>query len=104
MTKLVKFLQDYRGQHTGEVFYTVGTVARFSTDVAAALVEDGRAEYATDEMPRQPESTVTVSPAAAPAVTLGGLTVAELRELAKAAEVDGYYRMKKADLIAALGR
>lgn len=103
MTKLVQFLQDYRGQHTGEVFFTVGTVARFSAAIAEALVKDGRAEYATDDVPRQPEPTVTVSPAAAPAVNPGGLTVAELRELAKAAEIDGYYKMKKADLIAALG-
>jgi hypothetical protein len=85
------------------VFFTVGTVARFSTAVAAALVEDGRAEYATNEMPRQPEPTVTVSPAAVPAVSLGGLTVAELKKKAKAAGVDGYARMKKAQLIAALG-
>lgn len=103
MTKLVQFLQDYRGQHTGEVFFTVGTVARFSAAVAEALVEDGRAEYATDEVPRQPEPTAAGDTVTVPAVNPGALTVAELRELAKAAGVDGYARMKKAQLIAALG-
>lgn len=41
--KDVRFVVDYRGQHTGEVFYTAGTVARFTDGVAAALVADGRA-------------------------------------------------------------
>ncbi len=100
----VQFTQDYRGHLTNENYYTAGTVARFADGVAAQLVQDGRAVY-TSEIPQQPEPSAIIgtTSAAVPAVNLSGLTVAELRELAKAAEVDGYYKMKKADLIAALG-
>lgn len=101
MTK-VRFLQDYRGQYTGEVFYTTGTVAPFPFAVASALVEDGRAEY-IDPPTDGAGAGVTVGPAPAPSVSLASLTVAELREMAKAAGVDGFTKMKKAQLIAALG-
>lgn len=39
----VKFVVDYRGQYTGEVFYPAGTVATFTDGVAAGLIADGRA-------------------------------------------------------------
>lgn len=48
MTK-VKFLQDYRGKLTNEIFYTLGTVVEFDEATAAELVARGRAEYVIKE-------------------------------------------------------
>lgn len=47
--KKVRFLMDYRGKLTGEIFYTKGEVAEFEAGVAAALVEDKRAEYVNEK-------------------------------------------------------
>lgn len=57
----VKFLQDYRGELTGEQYYTAGTVAAFPDGQAAALVAAGRAEKsgepATEPETEQAEAT-----------------------------------------------
>ena len=116
----VQFTQDYRGHLTNENYYTAGTVASFAEGPAAALVEAGRAvvvlppQAAVEAENTTPVPSVAdVEKARVTSVTstlaqdgagLSGLTVAELRELAKAAEVDGYSKMKKADLVAALGK
>lgn len=94
----VKFLQDYRGQFTGEVFYTAGTVAPFSADVADKLVKAGRAAY------HEVVASTATLPAPEPVEVpdLSALTVATLRTMAEAAGVDGFKRMRKAALIAAI--
>ena len=40
----IRFLQDYRGKHTAEVYFTAGTEEVFDDKIAAALIADGRAE------------------------------------------------------------
>jgi len=40
----VRFLADYRGVLTGEIFYQVGDVAEFDEQTAEALIRDGRAQ------------------------------------------------------------
>jgi hypothetical protein len=41
----VKFLQDFQGKETGEVFYKAGQVADLSDYGATLVVKDGRAEF-----------------------------------------------------------
>lgn len=43
--KKVRFIVDYRGVLTGEIFYEAGRVAEFEDGRAARLVKDGRARY-----------------------------------------------------------
>ncbi len=45
----VKFLQDFRGKLTKEVFYVAGTVAEFDAATAQALLDEQRAEPAEVE-------------------------------------------------------
>ena len=40
----VKFLQDFRGKLTKEIFYVAGTVAEFDAATAQALLDEKRAE------------------------------------------------------------
>lgn len=58
----VRFTQDYRGQHTGEVFFTAGAVATFTDGVAAALVRDGRAVATVDAVGPQDEQGGQLTP------------------------------------------
>lgn len=51
MSKKVKFLQDFRGKETNEVFYTQGQEAEFPDHVAELLVKDGRVEIVAAPMP-----------------------------------------------------
>ena len=58
----VKFLQDFRGKLTKEVFYVAGTVAEFDAATAQALLDEQRAEPAkvdeeTSANDRQKRST-----------------------------------------------
>ncbi len=53
----VRFLQDYRGELTGEQYYTAGTVAAFPDGQAAALVDAGRAAWATQQAEPEPADT-----------------------------------------------
>jgi hypothetical protein len=45
----VKFLQDFRGKLTKEIFYVAGTVAEFDAATAQALLDEKRAEPAEVE-------------------------------------------------------
>lgn len=45
----VKFLQDFRGKLTKEIFYVAGTVAEFDAATAQALLDEQRAEPAEVE-------------------------------------------------------
>ena len=45
----VKFLQDFRGKLTKEIFYLAGTVAEFDAATAQALLDEQRAEPAEVE-------------------------------------------------------
>jgi hypothetical protein len=48
---LVKFLNDFRGRETGEVFYCAGEVADVNVEMAERLVNQGRAELLSAELP-----------------------------------------------------
>ena len=41
----VKFLADYRGLLTGELFHGAGDIVEFDNQAAEKLVEAGRAQY-----------------------------------------------------------
>ena len=69
---------------------------------AAAKAEAPKAEAPKAEAPKKAAPAKKEAKAAAPAGDLGSKTVAELKEMAKAAGISGYSSMKKADLIAAL--
>ncbi len=45
----VRFLQDFRGKLTSEIFYLSGTVAEFDAATAQALLDEQRAEPAEVE-------------------------------------------------------
>jgi len=45
----VKFLQDFRGKLTKEIFYVAGTVAEFDAATAQALLDENRAAPAEVE-------------------------------------------------------
>ena len=45
----VKFIQDFRGKLTSEIFYLAGTVAEFDAATAQALLDEKRAEPAEVE-------------------------------------------------------
>ena len=45
----VKFLQDFRGKLTKEIFYVAGTVAEFDAATAQALLDEQRAAPAEVE-------------------------------------------------------
>jgi hypothetical protein len=42
----VRFLQDFRGKLTSEIFYLSGTVAEFEAATAQALLDEKRVELA----------------------------------------------------------
>ncbi len=61
----VKFLQDFRGKLTKEIFYVAGTVAEFDAATAQALLDENRAapaevEEETTANDRQKRSTKRV--------------------------------------------
>lgn len=45
----VRFLQDFRGKLTKEIFYVAGTVVEFDAATAQALLDEQRAEPAEVE-------------------------------------------------------
>lgn len=51
---LVRFMVDYRGVLTGEVFYRAGEVVALDEPVALALVRAGRAVSAEPPEPDKP--------------------------------------------------
>ena len=89
----VRFLTDYRGVLTKELFYRAGDEAALLN--ASALVDEGRAEYVNGDSPLSaPANHKPVK-----AVALGGLNVQQLKGMAKAAGVKGYSRMKRGTLM-----
>lgn len=46
----IKFLQDFRGRETDEVFYKFGDEVDLPDGVATRLVNDGRAEFVKVEV------------------------------------------------------
>jgi hypothetical protein len=94
----VTFLEDHQSYRTGNTLYKRGDEATFARH-GTWLVLNGVAKEGWDHK-LQPEPEFVLEPT--PAVDVSGLTVSELRELAKAADVSGYSKMKKAELIEAL--
>ena len=90
--KAIKFLVDYRGVLTNEMFYEAGAVVELAQ--ASALVNDGRAEFVDPNPLSAPANHKPVK-----AVALGGLNVQQLKGKAKAAGIKGYSRMKRGTLI-----
>ena len=54
----VKFLADYRGVLTGELFFKAGDVVEFDVHAAEKLVEAGRAEH----LPEKSKPKIEVTP------------------------------------------
>lgn len=48
-TAKVRFLVDFRGKLTNEVYYLAGSTVEFSSGVAGQLVSEGRAVYVETE-------------------------------------------------------
>jgi hypothetical protein len=87
----VEFTLDYQGYLTGPHFYPRGTIAELDDAVAMQLIADKHAvAYGDPEPIEQPQE-----------IDLSALSVAELREAAKARAVP-YAGLRKADLIKAL--
>lgn len=42
---MIRFLRDFRSQHTGENFYEAGQSAEFGPDAERALIAEGAAEF-----------------------------------------------------------
>ena len=104
MYAVLKWIDQYRpGQIIDGAQYSAGNLAGLLRSGSIAPVEvPRRSEPSAPTMSMaQIEEWLDANPL--PAKDLSGMTVAELREMAKAAEVDGYSKMRKADLIAALG-
>ena len=90
--KAIKFLTDYRGVLTNEQFYKAGAVVELAQ--ASALVNDGRAEFVDlDPLP------IPVKPESVSAPALDELNVKALKDMAKAAGIKGYSRMKRETLL-----
>lgn len=65
-TAKVRFLVDFRGKLTNEVYYLAGSTVEFSSGVAGQLVAEGRAVYVeTEEVTEEPAEPVAVEPATA---------------------------------------
>ena len=95
----VRFLVDYRGVLTAEKYYQSGVMDSFEKIIAHALVDAGRAVY-VEQAPPEPIEIKIVNPIEPVlAVDLEGISLKELRAMAKEAGVKGYSRMKRDTLI-----
>ena len=79
MTK-VKFLVDFRGKLTREIFYLAGSVAEFDSDTAGRLLAEG---WAVAVEPEKTEPTEVTEPTDEPEV-LAGPAVNKRRKVKKA--------------------
>ena len=95
---VIKFIVDYRGVLTGERYFQVGDVIDLAN--ATALVAEGRAVY-VEKVPLKvpPNIPLKAPPDPVLAVDLEGVSLKELRIMAKEADVKGYSRMKRDTLI-----
>ena len=89
----VRFLVDYRGVLTAEKYYQSGVMDSFEKIIAHDLVDAGRAVY----VEQAPLELAPVEPVLA--VDLEGVSLKELRAMAKEAGVKGYSRMKRDTLV-----
>ncbi len=63
-TANVRFLVDFRGKLTNEVFYQQGSEADINISAAALLVEQERAAYIkAEEVTEEPTETAEIEPA-----------------------------------------
>lgn len=62
----VRFLQDYRGRPTKEIFYLAGEVAHVTEDGGQVLIDQGRAIKLADNEPDYPEAVTPPAPLPAP--------------------------------------
>ena len=53
---LVKFLQDFQGRETKNVFYQKGVEVEFETDTAIALIQD---KFAVEVLPLEADQLVS---------------------------------------------
>ena len=91
--KAVKLLVETPGRKDGaEYLYEVGEVIYLEDGLADFWIANGRAEILAEEKPEIPP---------APILDFEGMTVTELRELAKEKGIS-YSGLKKADLISEL--
>jgi len=82
----IRFITDYRGVLSGEVYYQVGDIADLHR--GAQLVADGRAvRVEPDALPPEDDPE------------LDSLSLSALRKLAKADGVKGWSRMNRETLI-----
>jgi hypothetical protein len=88
--KQVRFLSDYRGVLTGELYFVAGQRGELPDGAAFELRERGLVEL-VDEGPEPDEQ-----PAPEP---LDALTVKQLRKMARAASIPKWHGMKKDELV-----
>lgn len=86
-SRQVRFLVDYRGVLTNELYYRAGDILDVTADQAARLVGAGRAEYIADISPTGPWDKMTLD---------------QLRDVAKEAGVDHYWLKGRDTLLAEL--
>lgn len=97
--KTVRFLMDYRGVLTRELFHPAGEVVELHPDEATRLVAAGRAELVVEDSPPSVPLNDPGPDMPEKEPALADRTTKELRDMAKAAGIRGYARMKKVTLL-----
>ena len=89
----IRFLYDYRGQFSREIYYTKGTIAEVTDAMAEALILNNRAVAVKDPKPRHIKMTKT---------GLRNRPISSLRSTAEDRGIEFAQHMKKGELIDAL--